>query len=171
MSIATTERLHLEELTLNDAPFLLELLNTPNWIKYIGDRNIKSVADAEQALTNTYLKSYRDHGFGFFKVLLKSDNSKAIGCCGLIKRPELEGVDIGFAFLPEYERKGYGFESATAVLEIAKEKFKLDEVLAIVLPTNPNSIKLLEKLGMTYRKTVSPFETKEALLLYSKTFD
>ncbi|MFB9053200.1 GNAT family N-acetyltransferase [Formosa undariae] len=171
MYISSTERLHLAELNTNDAPFILELLNTPNWLKFIGDRKINTTKDAEDYITNHHIKSYRENGFGFFKVLLKSENNKVIGCCGLIKRPELEGVDIGFAFLPEYERKGFGFESASAALDLAKEKYKLNEVLGIVLPTNPNSIKLLEKLGLTYRKTVMPFETKEELLLYTKRFD
>ena len=171
MYISSTERLHLAELNTNDAPFILELLNTPNWLKFIGDRKINSITDAEDYITNHHIKSYRENGFGFFKVLLKSENAIAIGCCGLIKRPELDSVDIGFAFLPEYERKGFGFESASAVIELAKEQYKLDEVLGIVLPTNPNSINLLEKLGLNYKKTVTLFENKEELLLYSIRFD
>ncbi|MDW5287187.1 GNAT family N-acetyltransferase [Formosa sp. PL04] len=168
MHISSTERLHIEELNTADAPFILELLNTPNWLKFIGDRNIKSTKAAEDYITNNHLKSYRENDFGFYKLLLKSENLKPIGCCGLIKRPELEGVDIGFAFLQEYEGRGFGFESASAILDIAKTKFKLNEVLAIALPTNPNSIKLLEKLGLTYQKTIIPFDDGKELLLFAK---
>lgn len=170
MHISSTERLHIEELNTNDAPFILELLNTPNWLKFIGDRNINSIEAAENYITNNHIKSYLENNFGFYKLLLKSENLKPIGCCGLIKRPELEGVDIGFAFLPEYEGRGFGFESASEILKLAETKFKLHEVLTIALPTNPNSIKLLEKLGLTYQKNIIPFEDGKELSLYSRRF-
>ncbi|MGJ5642833.1 GNAT family N-acetyltransferase [Formosa sp. S-31] len=168
MNIVSTDRLELEELTVNDSAFVIELLNTPNWLKFIGDRNIKSEADAKAYILNNHIKSYTTNGFGFYKVLLKSENLKPIGCCGLIKRPELDGVDIGFAFLPEYEGFGYGFESASAILNIAHSRFNLDKILAIALATNRNSVKLLEKLGLTYQKTVIPFDDGKELLLFAK---
>ncbi|QDO93338.1 GNAT family N-acetyltransferase [Formosa sediminum] len=171
MHISSTARLHLDELNTSDAPFILELLNTPNWLKFIGDRNIRTVEDAEDYITNYHIKNYLENGFGFYKVLLKSEGLKPIGCCGLIKRPELDGVDIGFAFLPEYERKGFGFESASEILKLAETKFNLNEVIAIVAPDNPNSIKLLEKLGLTYQKKVTPFNDEKELLLLSRTFE
>ncbi|WP_159022305.1 GNAT family N-acetyltransferase [Formosa sp. L2A11] len=170
MHISSTERLHIQELNTDDAPFILELLNTPNWIKFIGDRNINTIQAAANYITNNHLKSYRENGFGFYKLLLKSEDLKPIGCCGLIKRPELEGVDIGFAFLPTYEGKGFGFESASEILKLAETKFKLNEVVAIVAPENPNSIKLLEKLGLIYQKRIVPFSDGKELLLLSKTF-
>ncbi|PNW28137.1 GNAT family N-acetyltransferase [Formosa algae] len=168
MYISSTARLHLSELNTNDAPFIIELLNTPNWLKFIGDRNIHSIKDAEDYITNHHIKNYRENGFGFYKLQLKSDPLKTIGCCGLIKRPELDGVDIGFAFLPEYEGKGFGFESASEILKLAKTKFNLNEIIAIVAPDNPNSIKLLEKLGLTYQKKITPFADGKELLLLSK---
>ncbi|GGG35027.1 GNAT family N-acetyltransferase [Bizionia arctica] len=168
MKIAETNRLIISKFTLSDAPFFLELVNTPNWLKYIGERNIKTIAQAEEALKNGHLKSYENNGFGFYKLLLKEEKNKIVGTCGLIKRETLDDVDIGFAMLPEYEGKGFGFESSDAILKLAKETFNLDKIVAITLPTNTNSIKLLEKLGLTYEKRVKPFEDDEELLLFAK---
>lgn len=150
---------------------MLELLNTPNWIKYIGDRNVKNVEEAEAYLKNGILKSYQESGFGFYKLLLKEENNKIIGTSGLVKREQLENADIGFAMLPEYEGLGFGYESSVAIMELAKHKFKLDKILAITLENNFNSIKLLEKLGLSYEKKVKPFDDGEELLLFAKTFN
>jgi RimJ/RimL family protein N-acetyltransferase len=169
--IAETNRLIISKITLDDAAFFLELVNTPNFIKYIGDRNLKTVEDAKTYLKNGTLKSYEDFGFGFYKLLLKEENNKAIGTCGLVKREQLDNVDIGFAMLPEYEGKGFGYESCIAVLKLAKEQFKLNKVLAITLPTNNNSIKLLEKIGLSYEKRVKPFEDDKELLLFAKNLN
>src|SRR5688572_6108430 len=118
-TIAETERLLITEFTFDDATFIQELVNTPSWIENIGDRNVKSEKDAKRYLENGPLKSYNEHGFGLYKVTLKETNLP-IGMCGLIKRDMLEDVDIGFAFLPAYEGKGYGFESSSAVLNFAR---------------------------------------------------
>ena len=167
MIVAETQRLLISKFTIADAPFFLELVNTPHWIKYIGDRNIKTIAQAEQRIINGHIKSYETHGFGFYKLTLK-ENNKAIGTCGLIKRETLEHVDIGFAFLPDYEGKGFGFESSNALLKLAKDQFKLETILAITLATNKPSINLLEKLGLSFQKMVKPFEDDEELLLFAK---
>lgn len=167
MIIAETNRLVISKISLEDAPFFLKLVNTPNWIKYIGDRNLKTIKDAEVYLTNGILKSYKELGFGFYKLQNKFDN-ESIGICGLVKREQLEDVDFGFAFLPEFEGQGFGFESSMAVLKLAQEKFQLKKLLAITLPINSNSVKLLEKLGFTYEKRVKPFEDDEELLLFAK---
>jgi len=165
--VAETNRLTISKFTIADAPFFLELVNTPHWIKYIGDRNIKTIREAEQRIINGHIKSYETHGFGFYKLNLK-ENNNPIGTCGLIKRDTLEHVDIGFAFLPEYESKGYGFESSKAILKIAKDEFKLETILAITLLTNQPSINLLEKLGLSFQKKVKPFDDNEELLLFAK---
>ncbi|HNQ26421.1 MAG TPA: GNAT family N-acetyltransferase [Aquaticitalea sp.] len=166
--IAETPRLIIAKMTLDDAPFMLELLNTPNWIKYIGDRNVKTVEEAENYMKNGVLKSYRESGFGFYKLLLKEEGNKTIGTCGLVKREQLENVDIGFAMLPEYEGKGFGMESSIEIMALAKTRFKLHRIAAIVQPDNPNSIKLIEKLGLTFIKRITPFEDNDELLLYLK---
>lgn len=168
MQLAETERLLILKVTLQDAPFFLELMNTPHWLKYIGDRNIRSIEDAEQTIKNGHLKSYKTYGFGFYKVLLKAENNKIIGTAGLIKREQLEDVDIGFGFLPNYEGKGYGFEAPVEIMKLAKSNFGLKKVAAITNPGNHNSIKLLEKLGLAFEKRVKPFEDDKELLLFAK---
>tara|TARA_R110000868_G_scaffold232117_2_gene485577 strand:+ start:832 stop:1341 length:510 start_codon:yes stop_codon:yes gene_type:complete len=168
MIIAETERLLISGFSLEDAPFFLKLANTPNWLKYIGDRNLKTVKDAEAYLTNGTIKSYTDFGFGNYKLKYKQDN-KIIGSCGLIKREQLNDVELGFAFLPEFEGKGFGYEASTAVIDAAKNEFHLKKLTAIILPINTNSIKLINKLGFTYEKRVKPFEDDQELLLFAKT--
>ena len=108
MNILETERLTLSEQTEDDASFICELMKSEGWLKYIGDRNIKSVEDARNYIVNGAMKSYRESGFGFYLVRLR-ESSIPIGISGLVKRDTLEYPDVGFAFLPEYEGKGYGF--------------------------------------------------------------
>lgn len=168
MIVAETKRLLISKFTEEDAPFFFELVNTPNWIKYIGDRDIKTIDTAKSYLKEGSIKSYADYGFGFYKLQLKADNKKPIGTCGLVKRDQLEHVDIGFAMLPDYEGQGFGFEASQEILKLAKNQFHLDKILAITLPTNSKSVQLLEKLGLSFEKRVKPFEDDEELLLFAK---
>jgi len=168
MIIAETERLLISKYTISDAPFFLQLTNSPNCLKYIGDKNLKTVADAVVYLQDKTIKSYTDFEFGFYKLTLK-ENNKPIGTCGLAKREKLDDADIGFAFLPEYERKGFGFEASVEIMKLAKSKFNLKKIVAITNPDNQNSIKLLEKLGLTFEKKVNPFDEEKELLLFAKT--
>lgn len=168
MIVAETNRLIISKFTLKDANFFLKLVNTPNWLKYIGDRNIKTVEEAKKSIEEGHFKSYKNNGFGFYKVLLKEENNKTIGTCGLIKRDALENVDIGFAFLPEYEKKGFGYEASIEIIKLAKVQFGIKKLVAITNADNINSIKLLEKLGLTYEKKVKPFDDDKELLLFAK---
>lgn len=168
MIVAETERLILSKITVDDAPFIFRLMNMPKWIKFIGDRNVKSVEDAATYIQNNQLKSYERHGFGYYKLQLKSDNLKPIGSFGLVKRDTLEHIDIGFSLLPEFEGQGFGFEGATAIMTLAKEMFHINTLCAITLPENKASIHLLEKLGLSYQKTVKPFEDDKELLFFVK---
>ncbi len=168
--ITQTKRLIISKFTAEDAPFFLELVNTPHWIKYIGDRGIKTITQAEERIQQGHLKSYVEHGFGFYKLLLKDENLKPIGTAGLIKRDTLDDVDIGFAMLPDYEGKGFGYESSVEIMKLAKDRFELKRLAAITLDNNQSSIKLLEKLGFIYEKRVKPFEDDEELLLFAKEF-
>lgn len=170
MIVAETNRLLISKFTIDDAAFFMELVNTPNWLTYIGDRNVKTIGDAKKRITEGHLKSYEVNGFGFYKLLLKEENNKPIGTCGLMKRDTLEHVDIGFAMLPDYEGKGFGYESSIAIMELAKNEFNLKKLVAITLETNSNSIKLLEKLGLSFEKRVKPFVDNEELLLFARTF-
>lgn len=168
MIVAETDRLILSKITTDDAAFILELMNTPDWIKYIGDRNIKTVEEAANYIQNNQLKCYKEHGFGYYKVQVKAEKLKSIGTFGLLKRDSLEHIDIGFSMLPEYHRKGYGFEAASEIVHLAKNTFNIKTLCAITLPENKPSIRLLEKLGLSYQKTVKPFEDDKELLFFVK---
>jgi RimJ/RimL family protein N-acetyltransferase len=164
-TILETERLCLREFTIKDSSFIIKLVNSPGWLANIGDRNIKNIEQAINYLENGPLKSYALNGFGLWMVELKDDKTP-IGMCGIIKRDNLEMPDIGFAFLPEYHGKGYAFEMAKAVLNFAKEVLQLCTILAIVLPTNDSSIKLLQKIGMKFEKKFCFPNAAEELLMF-----
>ncbi len=148
-----TERLLLREFDDSDSAFIIELLNDPAWIENIGDKHVRTETDAVAYLRNGPITSYRTNGFGLLAVALKRDGF-IIGTCGLIKRPGLDDVDIGFAFLPAYRGKGYALEASMAVLDAAVSVHNLRRVLAIVLPENIASIRLVERLGMAFDRMV-----------------
>lgn len=163
--VIETERLILRKFTLEDAPFLLELVNTPAWLQFIGDRNVHSVEESENYLRNGNLKSYAEHGFGFYLVATKESN-EAIGMCGLVKRDSLEDIDIGFAFLPNSIGKSYGYEAASATLDYALNVLKLGRIVAIVDPQNASSIALIKKIGLKYEKMVQISTNDIELMLF-----
>lgn len=166
MKILETKRLELQEIALGDAPFLFQLLNTPTWLQFIGDRGIKTMKDAENYAQNNMIASYQKNGFGLYLVKLK-ENKVSIGLCGLIKRPTLENVDIGFALMPEYEGKGYAYEAAAATMEYAQNKLSLTKIVAITVRENERSLKLLHKLGLRFEKIVKWPDSGEELMLLS----
>ncbi|MDZ4747910.1 MAG: GNAT family N-acetyltransferase [Saprospiraceae bacterium] len=161
--ILETNRLLLRKFTIDDAPFMLRLVNEPTWIQYIGDRNVRSLEDAQKYIRDGSIQSYRDHGFGFYNVCLR-DTQMPIGSVGFAKRPFLEHPDFGFAFLPEYTGQGYAIEMAVAAMAYAEEVLKLEKLVAITLPSNKRSIQLLIKLGFRFEKTV--MVEKEELFLF-----
>lgn len=160
-----TERLFLKPMSKEDAPFLLELLNSPKWIKYIGDRNVTSIQDAANYIKIKMTPQLKKLGYSNYAVIRKTDKI-TIGCCGLYDREGLEGVDIGFAFLPQYEKMGYAFESASKIKEVAFNNFELTKLSAITTEENIDSQRLLEKLGFQYIKTINIPDDDEDLLLY-----
>jgi RimJ/RimL family protein N-acetyltransferase len=153
VTILETERLILRQLTTDDAEFIFELLNDPSFIRNIGDRNIRTLDDACAYILNGPMKSYENNGFGLYLIVLK-DTNESIGMCGLIRRDNLENVDIGYALLPRYWSKGYALEAARATKAYAKDVIGLDRIVAIVDPANEASIHVLEKLGLRYEKMV-----------------
>ncbi|CAN5578100.1 GNAT family N-acetyltransferase [soil metagenome] len=168
MIVAETTQLIVRDFTTADTSFIIELVNTPSWIRYIGERNIKTDDDALAYLEKGPLKSYTENGFGLYCVDLKEGNVP-IGMCGLIKRVTLEDVDVGFAFLPAYEGKGHAFESTAAVLSHA-QKLGLKRIVAITLPDNEKSIKLLKKVNMHFERMIQFPNEKEELMLFSINF-
>src|ERR1044071_7079049 len=153
MTPLETERLILRHFNPDDAPFILALLNEPSFLRYIGDKKARTLEDARQYILNGPVATYELHGFGLYQVELK-DSHTPIGMCGLLKREELPQPDVGFAFLPDFWNKGFGYEAAAAVLNDARERLQLNRVLAIVNPDNEASIRLLEKLGFSFERNL-----------------
>jgi [ribosomal protein S5]-alanine N-acetyltransferase len=145
-TLPETERLRLRPFTLDDAPLIVELLNDPAWLRFIGDRKVRSIEDARGYLENGPMKSYAQNGFGLWLVERKSD-AMALGMCGLVKRDELPDVDIGFAFLEPFRGNGYAYEAASATLEYAHATLGFERVVAIASPDNERSGRLLAKLA------------------------
>jgi RimJ/RimL family protein N-acetyltransferase len=164
--VAETERLKLREFSREDAPFLLELLNTPEWIKFIGDRNVRTIDDARDYASNRLISSYHRFGFGLYMVQLKK-SSVPIGMCGLVRREALEDVDLGFAFLPEYTGLGYAREASTAAMDVARKKVKSKRLVAVTMVDNSHSINLLQKLGFNFERTVNFPGEDQTLMMYA----
>ncbi|HDR7912905.1 TPA: GNAT family N-acetyltransferase [Bacillus wiedmannii] len=154
MIVLETERLVLRWFDIKDAPFILELVNDPAWIQFIGDKRIKNLDDAKKYILNGPIDMYNKMGFGLYLVERKEDLAP-LGMCGLIKRDSLEDVDIGFAFLEKFRSKGYGFESASAVIDYGVQNLGMKRIVAITTLDNINSGKLLEKVGLQFEKIIS----------------
>ena len=165
METIESERLFLRPLTLEDAEFILQLLNTDGFIRYIGDRNVKTIEQAKDYLLNGPLKSYKVNGFGLSLAELKTDRTP-VGMCGLLKRDYLDHADIGFAFLPDHTGKGYAYEIAKEIIHYGLNELQMKKIFAIVLSENSSSIKLLKKLGFRYEKNFISPDTGEELGLY-----
>lgn len=148
--ILETERLQLHWLDFDDAPFILELVNDPDWIRFIGDKRVNNLADARRYLDTEPMAMYRRYGFGLNRVALKHDG-KPIGICGILKRDSLPDAELGFALLPAYRGQGYAEECARAMLGTAVADHPR-RLLAIVHPRNQASHRLLQKLGFQYQQ-------------------
>ena len=165
----TTKRLQLRRFNFADAAFLVELLNDPTWLRFIGDRGVRNEHDARSYMAKTYIAQYKTLGYGLYLVQRNVDG-KPIGMCGLIKREGLDDVDIGFAFLPAFRGQGYAVEAATATLTYGRDVLKFARVVAIATPDNVSSIALMRKIGMKFdRATRYPGDAEE-LVLYSVEF-
>ncbi len=151
--IIETERLTLREMSEDDGAFMLELLNDPDFIRNIADRGVRSLDGARAYISERFVDSYRQHGFGLWLVESKEDGAPA-GMCGLLKRKELNVVEVGYAFLPSFRSKGFAFESASASKTYARDVLGLKQLHAVVNPDNAGSIRVLEKLGMRFERMV-----------------
>jgi RimJ/RimL family protein N-acetyltransferase len=166
MTVLTTNRLLLRKLTFDDAPFVFDLVNDPLWIRFIGDRGVRTLDDARGYIEQGPMTMYAREGFGLYLVELQVSHSP-IGLCGLIRRAGLQDVDIGYAFAEPFRGQGYAYEAAAAVIRSAKDVTKLTRVVAIVSPDNVASIKLLEKLGMHFEHTVRLPDDEDDVKLYA----
>jgi RimJ/RimL family protein N-acetyltransferase len=102
--VCETERIVVRQFELSDAPFIVRLLNDDLFIRYIGDKNIRTQEDAINYLKTGPMASYKKHGFGLNLVCLKETHTP-IGMCGLLKRDELESPDLGYAFFARIQRQ------------------------------------------------------------------
>jgi ribosomal-protein-alanine N-acetyltransferase len=151
MAIAETRRLRLRRLDLDDAPFILELVNDLDWLRFIGDKKVHSLDDARAYLENGPLDMYRRLGFGLLAMELK-DGGPPIGMCGILRRPTLDEPDLGFALLPAHRRRGYTVEAARAVLAHGFGQLGLNRILAITSPDNAASGRVLEQAGFVFER-------------------
>ena len=164
--ILTTERLIIRELTLDDSHFFFDLVNDPAWIQNIGDRNVKTLTDAQDYIRNRIIPPYKDLGFGFYAVVDKQTDD-ILGISGFIKREELEHVDVGFAFLPDGRGKGYAFESTQALMDYGKKTLGFTTILGIANNENKRSHRLLEKIGLRFKKYIQLNNEEKEISLFS----
>lgn len=164
--ILETERAILRELTVDDAGFVLDLLNQPSFIENIGDRGVRTVEAARDYIESRFTPGYRQLGYGMWAVEAK-ETGEIAGICGFVKRDNLPDADIGFAFLPQFEGRGFAYESAAAVMKYGAETLKLPRVLAITVEENLKSQKLLEKIGLKFERMIRLADDAEELKLFA----
>lgn len=160
-----TERLILKPTDIEDLDFLLQILNTPKYYKYIGDRKVRTIEDAQNYFNERIFPHFERLGYGNYTVMLKECGTK-IGFCGIYVRPDLEVPDIGFAFFEQYEGKGYAYESSSFIKDLAKTEFGIHKIAGITLEKNLSSRRLLEKLGLKFQKKIFMEGDKEELMYY-----
>jgi RimJ/RimL family protein N-acetyltransferase len=145
---------------------VLGLVNEPSWLRYIGDKHVHTLADAERYIADGPARSYAAHGFGLYLTETRAEGTP-VGMCGLIKRDSLPDVDIGFAFLPRYWKQGFAFESARAIIDYGYREIGLRRIVAITQPDNRASIRLLERLGLRFERVVRLGDDPTELQLFA----
>ncbi|RTL13071.1 MAG: N-acetyltransferase [Neisseriaceae bacterium] len=164
--IAQTERLTIRKIILEDAEFIFELMNQPSWIRFIGDRGLRSLEATIDYLRDGILKTYANSDIGLFVIVRKSDG-EPLGITSLIKRTDLPQIDLGFALLERYAGRGYAYEASLVTLTYCHSHLKLDNVLAISQPNNLRSAQLLQKLNFSKEKLVNLSHTNNELQLWT----
>jgi len=170
MTILETGRLRLRKLTVDDAEFILRLLNEASFIQSIGDKGVRTLEDARSYILTGPIASYDKFGFGLWLVENRTDGVP-MGMCGLLKRDTLEDVDIGYALVPEFWSKGFAMEAAAAVLSYGKSEFGMKRIVAIVSPQNDSSIRLLEKLGFAFERMVKLAPEADEIKLFGRDLE
>ena len=168
LPVLTTKRLALYRFTLDDASFAFSLVADPSFVRYIGDKGVRTLDDARDYLRNGPIASYERHGFGLFKVVRRA-TGEPVGMCGLLKRDTLEDVDLGYAFLPAYWSHGYAREAASGVVEYGRRVHRLSRIVAITDPDNAASIRVLERTGFAFEREVQLGPDAKHLRIYGRT--
>jgi RimJ/RimL family protein N-acetyltransferase len=164
--VLETNRLALRRLSVDDAEFILELMNDPSFLRYIGDRGVRTTEDARTYIQTGPMESYERFGFGLYLVELK-DTREAIGICGLLKRESLQDVDVGFALLRRFWSKGYAVEAVSAVLDYGRDTLGLKRIVAITSPDNVASINLLSRFGFRFERMTRLSEGSPEIKLFA----
>lgn len=163
-----TDRLNIRPTNTDDAAFIYELMNSPKWHQYIGDRQITTIEKAAEYIEIKMIPQLQNLGFSNYTVIRKSDDQK-MGTCGLYDREGLDEIDIGFAFLPKFENQGYGYEAAAKLMAVAFTEFGIKTIDAITSKENLASQKLIEKLGMVFKGPITLPGDDEEILLYRRS--
>ncbi len=153
-------------MTLDDADLMLTIWNDPAFIRFVGDRGIRTLEEAKEAMLEGALRLYEQFDYGPYCLVQKSDGER-IGICGLFRRDVLEHPDIGFALLPPYYGMGLASEAARAVVAHSRDELGIETLTAIVSPENSASIALLEKLGLSFERGITMPGEDEEISLYS----
>jgi RimJ/RimL family protein N-acetyltransferase len=161
-----TERLFLRPTVVDDAELILQLVNSPKWLRFIGDRQVRTEVAAAEYIRSRMIPQMQSHGYGNYTVIRKKDEAK-LGTCGLYDRPGIAGVDIGFALLPKYERQGYAYESASHLLDLSRIEFGIPYIQAITVAENHASRNLIRRLGLNFVKMIRLEDDPEELMLFS----
>lgn len=164
--VVETPRLQLRELVPDDAEFVFRLVNEPSFLANIGDKGVKNLDDARHFILEGPWTRQQKPGYGQFLIELKEDRTP-IGVCGLLYREALGMTDVGLALLPEFWKRGYAFEAASAVMEYGRSKLGLDRIVGLTSQENLPSIKVLEKLGMTFETMITMSDDDSGTALYS----
>lgn len=167
--VLKSDRLNLRKFILEDANFIFDLCNSAEWLKYIGERNLKQISDAEHYIQTVFLKSYEEETFEGYYVIELNEIKMPIGICGLVQRTYLDHLDYGFALLPQFMNQGYTYEISKKFIEYSKINFNLKHIYAITVNYNYPSIKLLEKLNFKFFKKIHPHDDEE-LMIYKISF-
>jgi RimJ/RimL family protein N-acetyltransferase len=163
--IVETKRTVLQELTSDDAEFILRLVNEPSFLANIGDKGVRTLADARDFIADGPWRRGQPPGHGQFLVELKPDR-KPIGVCGILYRPALDVTDFGCAFLPAYWRQGFATETLAAVIEYGRTTLGLESIVGLTAPHNEASIGILRKLGMRFDRMVQMTDNDPGTALY-----
>lgn len=169
-TILETPRLRLRRLAEDDAPFMLALLNDEAFLRFIGDRNVRTDEEARAYIRTGAMASYEQHGHGLYLVVSK-ESGEPVGTCGILRREPLPDPDLGFAFAAEHRSKGYGREAASAVLEYARTSLGMTRMAAIVSPGNEPSLRVLASLGFAFERMVRMAETEPEILYLACELD
>lgn len=169
MSIITTDRLTLREVLLDDSPFILSLISEAAWRQFISDHSITTLEETERYIEERLISLYKKWNYGLWLVELKS-NQQALGICGLVRRPTLPTMDLGFGFRQQFWGQGYAYEAAVACQHYAHTEYHAETLLAITNPENSRSQKLLKKIGFQYNETKSLSDADDPVAIFQYNY-